>query len=151
MLTHAHKWMDVCTSRTTDTNFESNQSQAMSYNPSFKSISGSVFELKSRNRILIWRPPCFSKWHKLLKQPSLDGALNHPVKFQIDWLKCLRVRVWEGNSRWQPSCGTNFVSNLAWMVPYHPVTFQNDRQQHLRVRAWKWNFKMAAIVAIFIF
>ena len=41
--------------------------------------------------------------------------------------------------------GTNFESNLSYLVPYHPGKFQIDWLKHLRVRFWKQNFNMAAM------
>ena len=83
----------------------------------------------------------------------------HPVKFQIDRQRHLRMRVRKRYFKMVAmvailffQSGTNLQSNLAYVVPHHPVKFQIDRQKHLQVRVHKRkDFKMVSMNSHTIF
>ena len=65
--------------RRTDINFENNLAQAVSYNPGFKSISGSIFKLESGKHNIdgcVHGQTGQMDGHQFQKQPNLGGVLS---------------------------------------------------------------------------
>ena len=83
MLTDLHmtRQIDTCMTRQTPI-LKNNLAEAMSYNPGFKSIGGSVFKLESRKHTM---DGCVHA------QNGKNNRHQFQNQFQIDETKCLRV------------------------------------------------------------
>ena len=92
-----------------------------------------------------------TEFHQFRKEPSYDGDLYLPVKFEFNWSNRFGVRVWKRKcgqtDRWtdkrtkngqtnRPNF-TNFERNLAMMLIYVPVKFEFDWTNHFQVRVRK--------------
>ena len=128
--------------RWTDTNCENNLAKAASYNPGFNRLKHLRVRVREP-KMGIWTNPNFKSNQALVMS-------YHPVQFQVDQTKRLRVSL-ETKLFQMSACPKQangpipiLKATKPWVCPYHPVKFQIDRQKCLRVRVQKQNFTMAA-------